>query len=1013
MDTKTGRQPSTFAGKVKALLMRAWRERWTDIQWGVQLKKVLASTGGDPKDLPEILVHQALVGPNPNTLILSFLKYTVLSQVVPPSAAFNLITSFDDLSKPFCTLGLIDLAEAFACNLSFTCSLDSSLTLCKCLQNTLHWLMLCIHQSLQMIKDGHTPLEILAIIDSASVAAQKIGDNTTVQALLYVAMSEDTDKFHDFEQTKVNVQGTLSQLQSDVVPSQTRLKVASALKSLLKVQDLALPTQSVLEVSHLAICPTINGLVSLEAILNPTSDVQPFVEQLCVTEKLLKLNRSYLYCELFRACFMGLVDSADSQEELKWAAFTYLKLPQVLLKFNQQAPGQDFGKELEQGFDLLLNSVPLLDLTDVRLNCEALLQLIHECMKYDLLSQPQIERLLTRRRNESAKPAKNSQPTTQPSASLILRAESTVTSILKTLEDKIRLDCSSKDRNTLDADCSKNQDALMGVLCQMLSGKSFELILAAAAATGELQSFATKLIKINEFAKQTQGEAGKAAQTRVLLFDISFLMLCHITQLHGIEIFSQMISMSPEYADSFFIQWAQRCLPEDGRYKCVDNYSGTDQAKVDLLLSQLTRGDEIKQSSTKWHEICLNAPFAIQEVLFAWEHGALGSDNVKVILERSQSRMCSIPVVMSAWLCSYMNTVGDDAREKPLQMLQRLQVKISSPDPEIYYGERSHLMGIILRKMVNDILPPHIKDTSMQFIPPNAVPSAVMEKCLKGVMAKGWIDLRSVHTLEQLLNLCGSDWFCDRAILHMLNSSRLEDLTQALGLLFAVFHLDLEHITLSLLLHTVPKLLQSADKQQLLTDPRGYILAKACVLCIVAAQTARSVAGKATMSHTRRGYSKRSRKEMELESLDEPDSRPVKRMKTMEPQLTLDSEGFNLDFLTAKDDGEASPIIDTKDPLNKALANLLRLMNAIAHSTTISPRTSFIVAFIEESIKCGGQYSQFIHQFIPPQMLSQIMKSIPGVFSNQQIVHICNLAVPTGRKVAAKCVCQNSKIRPE
>ena len=48
---------------------------------------------------------------------------------------------------------------------------------------------------------------------------------------------------------------------------------------------------------------------------------------------------------------------------------------------------------------------------------------------------------------------------------------------------------------TLDADYSKNQEALLGVLHHMLSGKSFELILAAAAATGKLQSFVVKLIK--------------------------------------------------------------------------------------------------------------------------------------------------------------------------------------------------------------------------------------------------------------------------------------------------------------------------------------------------------------------------------------------------------------------------------------------------------------------------------------------------------------------------------------
>ena len=40
----------------------------------------------------------------------------------------------------------------------------------------------------------------------------------------------------------------------------------------------------------------------------------------------------------------------------------------------------------------------------------------------------------------------------------------------------------------------------------------------------------------NEFARQTTGEAGKAAQTRAQLFDITFLMLCHIIQLHGMEV---------------------------------------------------------------------------------------------------------------------------------------------------------------------------------------------------------------------------------------------------------------------------------------------------------------------------------------------------------------------------------------------------------------------------------------------------------------------------------------------
>ena len=75
---------------------------------------------------------------------------------------------------------------------------------------------------------------------------------------------------------------------------------------------------------------------------------------------------------------------------------------------------------------------------------------------------------------------------------------------------------------------------------------------------------------------------------------------------------------------------------------------------------------------------------------------------------------------------------------------------------------------------------------------------------------------------------------------HMLETNRTEDLTLNLSVVFALSHLDLEHITLSLLLHTLPRLLVSSEKQSLLTDPKGYTLAKYCVLVVTAAQTAKS-----------------------------------------------------------------------------------------------------------------------------------------------------------------------------
>lgn len=989
---------TSFASKVKALLMRAWRERWSDHQWGVHLKSVVNSCNGDSKELPEILLQQALVGPNPNALIIGYLKHIVLSQMIPPCSALNLIQKYDDISKPYCTIGLIELTDAIACNISVTNGMESSVVLCKCLQKTLHWLMMCILQSMKAMKDSQQQQEYISIIDAASVAALHIADNTTVQALLYVAMSEDQDNFRDYEQAVINVRGTLSQPVSDMLPSQTKQKVLIAQQTMSKVQDMALPSQPLCEVSHLGIYPTINTLVTLEAVLNPSSDVQPFIDQLCVSERLLHLPRPSLYCEILRACFMGLNNCADTPEEMKWAAFTYLKLPQALRYMKQQSPNQDIGEDLYQGLSELMNSVPLLDLVEIKLKCECLKFLVGEFSKNDLLDKAQTQQLLNRR---SADCGTKIETSSQSSPIQIIRNEQQIPRIIKGLSNFSPLD-PGKESATLD-----NAD-MMSLLYLLTSGRNLDFILAGAASTGKLLGLASKLVKINEFAKQTQGEMGKMAQTRIMWFDISFLMLCHISQVYGLEI----IAPSPEYSDSFFAHWATRCLPEDGKYKCIDNFTPTDQSKVDLLIQHLISGvDMNKLNIARMNEYCLNFPLALQEILIAWEHGAISADSIKMIMENIKNKMCCIPIVLCAWLCSYISMIPDKAREKPLQMIQMLQTPVMNPDPDLNYNERYALMTPILHKLINDILPVSKRVNYINYVPSDKLPSEVMDECIKGVFRRGWLDVKSVQTLEYLLNLCGSDWFCDRCIEAMLESSRLEDLMKALSLVFAIFHMDLEHITLSLLFHTLPRLLQTTGYHNLLSDPRGNTLAKLSVMILVSAQNSKN-AEKDTIPHLRRGR-KRSRKEVELEDMEETECRPVKRSKSssLEPQLTLDSEGFNFDFLTAKEDGETSPTFDTKDPLNKSLANLMRLMNALSQDSQVSPRMSFIISFVREAINCGSQNAKFTLQFMPPQMVSNLLKSVQGVFNNRHILQICDLSTSIGRKVATQAICQNSRLQ--
>lgn len=74
----------------------------------------------------------------------------------------------------------------------------------------------------------------------------------------------------------------------------------------------------------------------------------------------------------------------------------------------------------------------------------------------------------------------------------------------------------------------------------------------------------------------------------------------------------------------------------------------------------------------------------------------------------------------------------------------------------------------------------------------------------------------------------------------VLRHDRPEDLHKGIGLLYSLFHMDLETITLCLLLHTLPNLLQSTGPNvRLLTDPRGSSLAKLCVMCLAVLHTMR------------------------------------------------------------------------------------------------------------------------------------------------------------------------------
>lgn len=90
----------------------------------------------------------------------------------------------------------------------------------------------------------------------------------------------------------------------------------------------------------------------------------------------------------------------------------------------------------------------------------------------------------------------------------------------------------------------------------------------------------------------------------------------------------------------------------------------------------------------KWHEVCLNIPGIMKEMLFAWEQGTLSANDVKRILDVMRQRMCCLAITATAWLCSYMQIVQQDTLLKPMNMVQQFLTQINTEDNHDNFIER-------------------------------------------------------------------------------------------------------------------------------------------------------------------------------------------------------------------------------------------------------------------------------------------------------------------------------------
>ncbi|XP_050463769.1 mediator of RNA polymerase II transcription subunit 24-like isoform X1 [Cataglyphis hispanica] len=988
METKVTSKTSSL----KALLLRAWRERWTDLQWGINIKTILPrGVSGDVHNLADCILQQALVGSGPNQLVLSYLKHSLSSQLVSYAAVLQRISKYDAFHKPHCILSLLEFLESIQVGITCRGKPEEDL-LAAAVLSIVYWLLQCYLHALTKVPQSH-PLTLHSneLIDKPASILQQVLNSDFLCAMMYLAKYDD--KEFSFSDLYIDVAKKCQEIET-LLKTSSQKSVVAIEDSLKKLCNLEIESLCPEKIKMESITHCLQPLFAVQVLLNPSTETTVFVNQLLMVQRLKTYTNARLYCEIIRACLMCLHNVTGTFKESQWGAFMFLKVPLILKELHASTINSDekleYSQDILDAFELLLQFTPLLNIMDSTCSCNYVECLLNELQKVNLVTEKQAKQISARREGITATLQKL-EPSSTPTSSIpkvIICAEPTLAGILK----------------TLNADYTKS--SLLSMLYHVLN--SFELMLAVATVEGKLKTFVTKLIKLNECSKQiNEPVPGKMAATRAMSFDVSFLMLCSIVQTYGSDVVLE------EGGDSFFEQWVRECMPERKKPKSPQRMlQSVDPARVDALLTQLNSPDpDFKSSNLKWHVACQSAMGAVKELLCAWESGVLGAGDVKMALDGLRTAACCLPVCAAAWLCAYMSITHQDALLKPMNMVQHFLTPLPGDDMQDNLKERSSLMFQIIRKMQYDVHPPTQSKTKVLSMSHSIISRQPileqLESVWQNISQRGWINIQATQSLESLLNTGGSLWFVTNIVKEVLKYRYQEELDQAVDLAFAIFHLDIENCTLDLINYLIPQYLDNSLQSDELVEPQSSILAKLCVYCIF------STLEYNNSNPYRSNNRKRVRPDVDVDDLDAL-GMSNKLLRLNETGESVPMFGSQSPQAQGTNNGQKSMIV-LRDPLMTALNNLFTMFAFLAgRDGEVCQQTHFIFQFLRFTVQCGKDRTRIVLQGMPQTLVPCLLKALPELFTTDILLRLYDIQTVIGRMATARdlCMLRNINLKP-
>lgn len=960
---------------LKALILKAWRERWTDIQWGINIKTIIPrGVSGDLYNLADCILQQAMVGCGVNQLVISYLKHSLASHLVSYMAVIQRISKFDAFNKPHCILSLLDFLESFPSNITCRSKMEEEV-LASSVMSMIFWLLEVYHNALSKYPATNT-VQSQELLEKSTLLLNSIVQTDFLIASFYLAKQNDPDEYDDLtkkchEITNLMIMNT--QIKAPLAIHDTLQKLCN-----MDIHKIAPLSNKTGPLTH-----CMQSIFAVNNLVNPSADMTQIASQLLLIQRIKGFSLARVYCEFIRAALISLNDCSDEAvKQSLWAAFTFIKVPLAIHCLHSRVgtvnKDGDYSTELGEGIELLLQSSPLLDTLDFKCSCNCIVSLLETFKKMGIISDSQFTYFSQKRGNKEIQLPKKDHTGIQGSvpAFITARCEPTIAGILKTMGGELY----------------KTQDSLYALLCQI--GATLEKLLGVAVIEGKLKVFVSRLIKFNEFALQSANDKG-SNQSKVYMFDISFLILCAIAQLYGLDM------VLDENGDSFFEKWVRDCMVLKRSHKSPDQIlEKCDPQVVDVFIHHLSAPDfDFKNTNLKPHDLCMNVSSVIKEVLYAWEQGSLSTTDVNGILESLRQKMPSLAVCATAWLCAYINSAHKDAIQKPITMIQQFLLPITDVEAQINkFTERANLMAIIIRKMLGEVHTPFYPKQNRLYahIPSTQPMLELFKKIWVDVKKRGYLHIDATRGMQNLLNVGGAVWFVSNLIKETLKYRQEDDLDRAVDIVLGIFHLNLEKCTEALLMHVIPQYLYNSKFTEELVEPQCGMLARLTVYCILA-----------TMEpcNSGLGYGVRKRRHDDHEDHQDASSK-MRRLNDNTVESAL-FPAFN---------HPQPPGIALKEPLLTSLETLYTSFSQLAaYNGDVTPHTYYIFHFLQYVVQCSSERSQALLHILPNDLIPTLIRALPNSFNIGLILRLHDLSTPQGRKDAARdlCLLRNLQLRPE